>query len=101
RRQERPAGVMGYYNAAQLPVYDLFAKHFAVCDQWYASLPTDTWPNRLYAMTGGSGGMTDTPSTTDVEHNPPGYGFKTIFEVLQEQHVEWNIFFSDLPFALV
>ena len=101
RVQERPWGVMGYYNAAQLPVYDLFAKSFAVCDQWYASLPTDTWPNRLYALAGGSGGLKETPSTKDVEQDPPGYTLKTIFEVLQEQQVDWRIFFSDLPYALI
>jgi hypothetical protein len=33
--------------------------------------------------------------------NPPAYVLKTIFEVLQEHSVDWNIFFSNLPFALV
>jgi phospholipase C len=99
---EKPAAVMGYYNKSQLPAYDLLANSFAICDRWYASLPTDTWPNRLYALTGGSGGMTDTPSDASVEQDPPGYTLKTIFEVLQEHQVDdWQIFFSDLPFALI
>jgi hypothetical protein len=45
---------MSYYTAEQVPVYDLLAGSFAICDRWYSSLPTDTWPNRLYAITGGS-----------------------------------------------
>ena len=92
---------MSYYTAAQLPVYDFLAKSFAICDRWYSSLPTDTWPNRLYAITGGSGGLDTTPTDASVEQDPPGYSLQTIFEVLQERQVDWNVFFSDLPFALI
>ena len=92
---------MSYYNATHLPVYDFFAENFAICDRWYASLPTDTWPNRLYAMAGGSGGLTLTPSDASVEKQPPGYLLRSIFQVLQEHGVDWNIFFSDLPFGLI
>jgi phospholipase C len=99
--QELPDAVMSYYNASQLPVYYFFAENFAICDRWYASLPTDTWPNRLYALTGGSGGLTETPSDSAVEQGPPGYLLKTIFEVLQEHQIDWKVFFSDLPFALI
>ena len=92
---------MGYYDKNGVPVYDYLATQFAVCDRWFASIPTDTFPNRLYAMTGGSGGLLTTPSDASVATNPPAYVLKTIFEVLQEHSVDWNIFFSDLPFALV
>ena len=47
-----PGRVMGYYNAADVPVYDHFARHFAVCDRWFSSVPGATWPNRLYAISG-------------------------------------------------
>ena len=99
--EESPGSIMGYHNAAQLPVYDQLAKNFTVCDQWYASLPTDTWPNRLYSLTGGSGGLVNTPSDAQTAVDPPGFTLKTIFEVLQERGLDWRIFFSDLPFALV
>src|SRR5260221_12553602 len=45
--------------------------------------------------------MDTTPSPEDVMKNPPAYTLKTIFEVLQERGVDWEIFFSDLPFAFV
>lgn len=32
---------------------------------------------------------------------PAGYTLRTIFEVLQERAVDWGIFFSDVPFALI
>jgi hypothetical protein len=56
-KQESADAIMGYYNADQLPAYDLLAREFLTYDRWFASLPTDTFPNRLYALTGDSGGM--------------------------------------------
>ncbi|HET7483796.1 MAG TPA: alkaline phosphatase family protein [Solirubrobacterales bacterium] len=43
---------MGYYTQHHLPVYDLLARKYCVCDAWHSSIPGDTWPNRLYAMAG-------------------------------------------------
>ena len=43
---------MGHYTAEHLPAYDYLAKNFCVCDHWHASIPGDTWPNRLYALAG-------------------------------------------------
>ena len=55
--------VMGYYTAEQLPVYDFLARNFCVCDAWHSSIPGDTWPNRLFALSG-----TDDPEPTG--HHP-------------------------------
>src|SRR6266536_2023127 len=41
---------MGHYTAEHLPVYDLLARSYCVCDSWHSSIPGDTWPNRLYAL---------------------------------------------------
>jgi phospholipase C len=46
---------MGYYTSKDVPVYDHLARQYCVCDRWHASIPGDTWPNRLYAMTGTKG----------------------------------------------
>jgi phospholipase C len=43
---------MGYYTSKDVPVYDHLARQYCVCDRWYASIPGDTWPNRLYATAG-------------------------------------------------
>ncbi|MBA3811970.1 MAG: hypothetical protein H0X27_10100 [Caulobacteraceae bacterium] len=34
-----PGRVMGYYDAGAVPVFDFFARNFAVCDHWFAALP--------------------------------------------------------------
>lgn len=44
--------VMGYYTYEELPVYDYLAHSFCVCDRWFSSVPSATWPNRLYSLTG-------------------------------------------------
>jgi phospholipase C len=46
--------VMGYYDAAAVPMFDYFARNFAICDHWFAALPTGTQANRLMAMSGES-----------------------------------------------
>ncbi|HYM33700.1 MAG TPA: alkaline phosphatase family protein, partial [Candidatus Cybelea sp.] len=46
--------VMGYYPADAVPVFDFFARNFAVCDHWFSALPTGTQANRLMAMSGES-----------------------------------------------
>jgi phospholipase C len=47
---------------AQLPVLHALATSFAVCDQWFSSVPGPTWPNRFFAHGGSSGGWADSPS---------------------------------------
>ena len=42
--------VMNYLTAEQLPVTAFLANNFAVCDQWHASVPSQTFVNRLFAF---------------------------------------------------
>lgn len=46
---------MGYYTSKDVPVYDHLARQYCVCDRWFASVPGDTWPNRLYSAAGQEG----------------------------------------------
>ena len=41
--------VMNYFTPAQVPVTAWLANNFAVCDQWFASVPTHTFTNRAFA----------------------------------------------------
>jgi phospholipase C len=47
-----PQRVMGYYTHRELPVYDHLAHNFLLCDQWFSSVPSATWPNRLFSVAG-------------------------------------------------
>jgi phospholipase C len=63
---------MGYYTSKDVPVYDHLARQYCVCDRWYASIPGDTWPNRLYATTGTKGEkVAGTDLWNDITDLPP------------------------------
>jgi phospholipase C len=99
RQREAPGRIMGYYTAQQLPTYDLLAREFTICNQWFSSVPGYTWPNRFYSLAGTSDGTRD--GLPIDWSDPPVYDFKTIFEVLQGYRVSWTYFFSDLPFPVL
>ena len=81
-----PGRVMGYYNAADVPVYDHLAREFAVCDHWFSSVPGATWPNRLYAICGRAARSRD-----DLPQNrPPMYNQPSFVRHLDAHGVTWR-----------
>jgi phospholipase C len=81
-----PGRVMGYYNAADVPVYDHLAREFAVCDRWFSSVPGATWPNRLYAISGRAARSRD-----DLPQNrPPMYNQPSFVRHLDAHGVTWR-----------
>ena len=81
-----PGRVMGYYNAADVPVYDHLARQFAVCDHWFSSVPGATWPNRLYALSGRAARSRD-----DLPHNlPPMYNQPSFARHLDAHSITWR-----------
>ncbi|HLF63519.1 MAG TPA: alkaline phosphatase family protein [Saprospiraceae bacterium] len=51
------AEVMLSYTPEQLPVINGLAKHFAISDDWFCSMPGGTDVNRAFSLTGSSLGM--------------------------------------------
>ena len=103
-RDGDPGRVMGYYNAADVPVYDHLAREFAVCDRWFSSVPGATWPNRLYAICGRAGGSRD-----DLPRNvPPLYNHPSFVRHLDAHGITWRWYsfeagtlrFADAHYAL-
>ena len=86
--------VMECYASDQVPVITALAREYAVCDHWYASSPTQTWPNRAFVHLGTSRGMVN-----NWPNDPYHYDIDTIFNVLGEisftpwgQRVEWGVY---------
>jgi hypothetical protein len=58
--------ILRYYRREDLPVTYHLADHFVVCDHWYSPIAGDTFPNRLYALCGDSGGIESTDFDWDL-----------------------------------
>ena len=90
--EDRDLGcVMGYYDGADVPVYDHLAEEFAVCDRWFASVPGSTLPNRLYALCGVAAGSRDDRPL----HMPPLYHQPSFARHLDAHHVSWRWYSFD------
>jgi phospholipase C len=50
--------VMNGFAPDGVAVYRELVSQFAVCDRWFASVPSSTQPNRLFVHSGTSGGAT-------------------------------------------
>jgi phospholipase C len=86
-----PGLVMGYYNAADLPVYDHLAAEFCVCDRWFCSVPGATWPNRLYAIAGRADGTRDDKPSGQS----PLYDLPSFVRHLDAHDVSWRWYSYD------
>jgi phospholipase C len=115
------ADCMTYFTPAQVPVSAWLANHFAVCDQWFASVPTHTFANRTFALCAAPSvhGLLDLYSFVDdmqyaannsVLHVP--FTFKelpSIFEALDVAFPgnasgdppNWKLYFSDYSIAAI
>ncbi|MEE9372548.1 MAG: alkaline phosphatase family protein [Saprospiraceae bacterium] len=60
------------------------AKNFVLCDNWFSSVPGETWPNRNFAHSGTSNG--------EVNIKKKLYGNRTIFEVVADHNLSWKIY---------
>lgn len=89
-----PGAVMGYYDGDTLRTYDFLARHFCVCDHWYASLPLGTQANRLMAMAGQSSVVDNVTPLPDRE---------LAYDWLNERKIPWRAYVSGgyAPFFLM
>jgi phospholipase C len=49
---------MACYGPEQVPVFAFLAEHYAVCANWFCSVGSGTWPNRMFLYAGTSAGET-------------------------------------------
>src|SRR5882672_2713432 len=83
--------VMGYYEAADVPMSDFLAQEFLICDQWFSSLPAGTQPNRLMAMAGATARDTNAPLLLTDQ--------RLVYDWLSEHGVSWRVYHAGpLPF---
>lgn len=67
REKKTILGVLETYTEKELPTFYSLAKHYAVSDEWFCSVPTHTNPNRAFAACGTSEGqLLDGPFTKSM-----------------------------------
>jgi phospholipase C len=88
-----------FATKTQLPVIHQLATEFALCDQWYSSLPGPTWPNRFFVHGASSSGLDDSPSGPQIGGwEAPGGGFQypngSIYQALAHAGIPYR-FYND------
>ncbi|MBX2797310.1 MAG: alkaline phosphatase family protein [Myxococcales bacterium] len=84
--------VMAYQTRSMQPISYALADAYALCERWFSSVLSSTWPNRIYWHAGTSQGI----RTNDLPKGRP-YSATTIWDQLQEAGVDWSYYFTDLP----
>ena len=94
-----PAEIMKCYDPGQLPVLNALAREFVVCDNWHASLPGPTWPNRLFAHGASSGGLDHSPTTLEIVEwetiNHLALPSGSIFDALNAKGIKRRLYAGD------
>ena len=84
------AKIMGMYTPELLPILSGLARGYAVCDQWFSSAPTETFPNRAFvAMATSQGFVSD--KSRGVFNAP------SIFTALGKAGHSWAIYGYNAP----
>jgi phospholipase C len=90
---------MKCFAPEQLPVLVALAQEFAVCDNWHASMPGPTWPNRMFVHAASSGGLDHSPTTEEIVEweTIGGFQFKagSIFDALKKKGVSRRLYAGD------
>lgn len=91
--------VMACFDSqSQLPILYELASQFAVCDQWFSSLPGPTWPNRFFVHGASSNGLDHSPSGEDiVKWELPGSGgfslpHGSIYDEIRTNEIAFGLF---------
>jgi phospholipase C len=79
--------IMGCFAPEALPVLSALARGYAVCDRWFASVPTETLPNRAFAGCATSQGHMDDKTRT--------FTSASIFGALGQAGLTWAIYGYD------
>lgn len=80
---------IGYYEEADLPLFATLARNFTTCSNYFASILSSTYPNRVFQHAA----QTDRLSNTlDLSSLP------TIWDNLQAANVSCKYYFSNVPF---
>lgn len=85
---------MGYWTGDDLPFYYSLGRTFPVCDRYFGSVLSQTYPNRRFLSAATARGNITT-TLPKVDEPPPPNG--TIFDKLDQLGVSWRNYSNGLP----
>ncbi|KRX06262.1 Alkaline-phosphatase-like, core domain [Pseudocohnilembus persalinus] len=88
-----PQNVMNGYSEEQVPVISKLAKEFVLYDRWFASVPSQTNPNKLFLHAASSGGNTANCGYWFCSTWP--INLPTIYDNLQKEGYDYAIHYHD------
>ena len=85
--------VMQYFGRNKLgPLYAMAEQH-VLCERWFCSLLTSTWPNRYYSHSAQNGGVR---GNSMADHD-----FPSIYPALEEAGYSWGNYYGNVPFMFL
>ncbi|PUZ45372.1 hypothetical protein GQ55_8G217500 [Panicum hallii var. hallii] len=91
------ATVMNGFRPDAVPVYRELVREFAVCDRWFASVPSSTQPNRMFVHSATSHGLVG----NDKKMLRAGMPQRTIFDALHDAGHSFGIYYQFPPAVLL
>jgi len=83
---------ISYQHRGQQPISYALADRFALCDRWFSSVLSSTWPNRLYFHAATSQGIEGNEMPVEGR-----YTARSLWDQLTEAGLEWASYYTDLP----
>lgn len=95
--------IMNCLTPDQVPVISTLANSYAVCDRWFCSVPSQTFPNRAFLQAATSNGLVNNTPYLDWVKNDTD----TIFNRVQDAgkpDLTWKVYYDKLnilPFSWI
>lgn len=90
--------ILNTYSPEELPVINGLARGYAVSDQWFSSVPTQTFANRAFSICGTSCGATDNHGPL-LGLLPSRFDAPSIWDVLTKNGYgspdDWMVYYQD------
>ncbi len=80
---------IGYYTSAEIPFLAGLAQTYTTCDQWFAPILAETFPNRMFLWAAQTDRLTNSIGLTNLP---------TIFDRLAAKNVSHRYYFGNIPF---
>ena len=92
-----PGIIMNCFTPDRLPVMNGLANAYAVCDHWFSSVPTQTFPNRSFVHAATSSGYVYNMWTVKSDPFEDGILINktpTIYNLLEKSDISWRIYYG-------